>query len=138
MMPPRHHPQAALRRGEAMTWGALPTPDHRQAEKKRMRLIAWKPLVKNSLRGFATVELPIGLKISDVPVLISNGKTWASLPSKPQLDRDGQHKRDVNGKATYSPILEWKDRDLSDRFSQAVVALVRAEHPDALVEESEP
>jgi hypothetical protein len=132
MMPPRHPSQAALRRGEAATWGALPTPDHRQAEQKRMRLIAWKPLVKNSLRGFATVLLPIGLKISDVPVLISNGKTWASLPSKPQLDQDGQHKRDVNGKAAYSPILEWKDRDLSDRFSQAVVALVRADYPDDL------
>jgi hypothetical protein len=128
MMPPRHPSQAALRRAEAATWGALPTSGH-QAEQKRMRLIAWKPLVKNSLRGFATVLLPIGLKISDVPVLISNGKTWASLPAKPQIDKDGQHKRDVNGKPAYSPVLEWKDRDLSDRFSQAVVALVRAEHP---------
>ena len=131
MMPPRHPSQAALRRAEAATWGALPTPGH-PGEQKRMRLIAWKPLVKNSLRGFATVLLPIGLKISDVPVLISNGKTWASLPSKPQVDKDGRHKRDVNGKLAYTAILEWKDRDLSDRFSQAVVALVRAEHPDAL------
>ena len=116
MMPPRHPSQAALRRAEAATWGAIPPLDPApRPEPKRMRLIAWKPLVKNGLRGFATVLLPIA---------------WASLPSKPQLDQDGQHKRDVNGKAAYSPILEWKDRDLSDRFSQAVVALVRAEYPD--------
>jgi hypothetical protein len=128
MMPHRHPSQAALRRGEAATWGA---PGH-QGEQKRMWLVSWKPLVKNSLRGFATVLLPIGLKISDVPVLVSNGKTWASLPSKPQVDKDGRHKRDVNGKLAYTAILEWKDRDLSDRFSQAVVALVQAEYPDAL------
>jgi hypothetical protein len=97
-----------------------------------MRLISWKPLVKNSLRGFATIELPIGLKISDIPVLVSHGKAWASLPSKPQLDKDGQHKRDVNGKPAYAPILEWRDRDLSDRFSAAVVDLIRASHPDVL------
>jgi hypothetical protein len=97
-----------------------------------MRLISWKPLVKNSLRGFATVELPIGLRISDIPVLISHGKTWATLPSKPQIDKDGQHRRDPNGKPAYSPILEWRDRDLQDRFSGAVVDLIRAEHPDAL------
>ena len=131
MMPPRHPSQAALRRAEAATWGGLPTPGH-QAEQKRMRLIAWKPLVKNSLRGFATVELPIGLKISDVPVLISNGKACASLPSKPQIDKDGQHKRDFNGKPVYAAILEWRDRDLGDRFSAAVVALIHAEHPDDL------
>jgi hypothetical protein len=131
MMPPRHPSQAALRRAEAATWGGLPTPGH-QAEQKRMRLIAWKPLVKNGLRGFATVELPIGLKISDVPVLISNSKAWAASPSKPQIDKDGLHKKDVNGKPAYAAILEWRDRDLASRFSDAVVALVRAEYPDAL------
>jgi hypothetical protein len=97
-----------------------------------MRLVSWKPLAKNSLRGFATIELPIGLKISDIPVLVSHGKAWASLPSKPQLDKDGQHKRDVNGKPAYAPILEWRDRDLSDRFSAAVIDLIRASHPEAL------
>jgi hypothetical protein len=94
-----------------------------------MRLLSWKPLVKGSLRGFATVELPIGLKICDCPVLVSNGKAWATLPSKPQIDRDGRQKTDVNGKPAYASILEWKSRDLSERFSEAVIALVHAAYP---------
>ena len=97
------------------------------------RLISFKPLVKGSLRGFANVELPNGLRITDCPVLISNGKAWATLPSKPVLDRDGKHV-EVSGKKQYAPILEWRDRDLSNRFSAAIVDLVRQHHPDALDE----
>jgi hypothetical protein len=117
-----------LRRGEAL-WGPRPQAEPRQP---KMRLVDFKPIVKGSLRGFATVELPIGLKIHDILVLTSHGKIWASLPSKPQIDKNGQHRKDINGKAAYTAILEWRDRDLSDRFSQAVVELVRAAHPDDL------
>jgi hypothetical protein len=120
--------EAELRRGETATWG--PRPDIGPARPK-IRLISWKPLVKNSLRGFATVELPIGLKIVDCPVLVSNGKAWASLPTKPMLDRDGKHVK-PDGKPQYSAILEWKSRDLADRFSEAVVELVRQTHPGDL------
>ena len=97
------------------------------------RLISFKPLVKGALRGFANVELPNGLRITDCPVLISNGKAWATLPSKPVLGRDGKHV-EVGGKKQYAPILEWCDRDLSNRFSAAIVDLVRQHHPDALDE----
>lgn len=98
-----------------------------------MRLLQWKPLVKNSLRGFASVELPSGLRILEIPILISSrGKAWAALPSKLQLERDGQPRRDANGKLIYAPVLEWRDRDLADRFSAAVIALVDEKHPDAI------
>jgi hypothetical protein len=30
------------------------------------------------------------------------------------------------------PVLEWKNRELTDRFSAAVVELVQREHPAAL------
>jgi hypothetical protein len=117
--------EAQLRRGEAATWG-----DPRPAT--RMRLLAWKPLTKNSLRGFASVELPNKLCIIDIPVLISRGNAWVTLPSKPQIDSEGRHKRDPNGQSACIKILEWRDRDLSTGFSDAVVALVSAAHPDAL------
>jgi hypothetical protein len=122
-----------LRRAERATWGYPPSGNPAQTpEPKRARLISWKVFRKNSLRGFAVVELPIGLRIHDIPILASHNKIWASLPAKPQIDRDGQHKRDANGKPVYVPVLEWKDRDLAVRFSQAVVALVRAEYPEDL------
>jgi hypothetical protein len=119
-----------LRHAEAAIWGPRPIA----AERPRMRLISWKTLVKGSLRGFATIELPSGLKIHDCPVLVSSGNAWATLPSKPQIDGDGRQKTDINGKAVYASILEWRSRELSDRFSQAVVSLVIEAHPGALDE----
>jgi hypothetical protein len=101
---------------------------------RAIALIAWRPLVKGALRGLATVELPIGLKLIDCPVLVSNGKAWASLPSKPVLDRDGRHKTDANGKGTYVAMLDWRSRELSERFSQAVVTAIRQLCPGALGE----
>ena len=50
-----------------------------------MQLREFRPLNKNSLRGFATIELPNGLTIRDVSLHTSNGKSWASLPAKPQM-----------------------------------------------------
>jgi hypothetical protein len=119
--------QAELRRAEDATWG--PRADSERP--KRMRLVSFKAISKGALRGFATVELPIGLTISDVPVLTSNGKSWAALPAKPVLDPDGPHAR-TDGKPVYAAILHWRDRALSDRFSAAVVDLVNAAHSDAL------
>jgi hypothetical protein len=93
----------------------------------------WRPLVKNSLRGFATVELPIvGLVIRDVAVLFGSNGLWASLPAKPQVDRDGRLKLRPNGKPAYSTILEWSDRQLADCFSAALIATIRDQHPGAL------
>jgi hypothetical protein len=98
---------------------------------KRMRLISFKPMVKGSLRGFANVEIPPGLKIADCPVLVSHGKAWATLPSKPVLDQEGRH-HVVNGKKQYAALFEWATRDLADRFSTRIVELVRERHPEVL------
>jgi hypothetical protein len=124
------HPSATeLRRGEAATWGAKPES---ALEQKQMRLISWRPFRKNALQGFVAIELlPIGLKISDIPVLISSGKAWATLPSKPVLGADGKQV-EVGGRRQYTPVCEWRSRDLSDGFSRAVIAAVRAQYPSAL------
>jgi hypothetical protein len=54
------------------------------------RLIEFQPLTKGALCGFAIIE------------------PWASLPSKPQLDKDGRQKIGTNGRAAYVPFLEWR------------------------------
>src|SRR5262249_5832774 len=97
-----------------------------------LRLIEFRSIVKGSLRGFATVELPIGLKIHDVVIVAGSRGCWANMPSRPQIDQDGRQPRNANGKPRYSPTLEWRDRDLANRFSAAVIAAIRAAHPDAL------
>jgi hypothetical protein len=106
--------------------------DMASGSRLRMRLIAFWPMIKGSLRGFATIELPIGLRIADCPVYAMQGKAWAALPAKPILDGEGRHVRSPGGKPQYAAILSWRDRDLADRWSATVVELIRAAHPDAL------
>ena len=97
-----------------------------------MRLVSWKRIGKRSLRGFATVELPIGPQLIDCAVFVGKNGAWASLPAKPHLDKDSRQRIGADGKPSYSPAVEWRRRDLADRFSAAVDALVQAAHPDAL------
>jgi hypothetical protein len=47
------------------------------------------------------------------------------------IDRDGRQIIN-NGKPQYAVVLKWRSRDIADRFSDAVVELVRQQHPDAL------
>ena len=89
------------------------------ADHPRMALKAFRPMAKGSLRGFATVRLPIRLLIADCRGCGSRG---ASLPAKPILDRDGRHVEE-NGKRKYAPIPS------ADRWSAAVVELVRQRIP---------
>jgi hypothetical protein len=96
--------------------------------KPRLRLVEWRPVARNSLRGFATVELPNGLAIANVSVHLSHGKMWASLPARPQVERDGTVRRGADGKVAYAPILKWRDRNLADGFSAAVVAAVEMQY----------
>ena len=93
-----------------------------------MKLIEWRPMPRNSLRGFATIELPSGLTIADISVHVSHGKARASLPAKPQINSDGTTRRGDDGKVIYSPILKWRDREIADRFSAAVVQAVEAQY----------
>jgi hypothetical protein len=97
-------------------------------------LLDWKPLRKNTLVGFACVNVRrINLRIDDVAIHQKGGSRWASLPSKPMVDRSGAVLRDQQtGKVKYSPILQWGDRKTSEAFSQAVVTALLAAHPTAL------
>jgi hypothetical protein len=97
---------------------------------ERMQLVTWTRLRKNSLFGFATVSLPIGLTLIDCPVLESNGRRWATLPSKAQIE-DGQQRRDANGKPAYSPLGEWQSKKLRDAFSDRIISLVLERDPGA-------
>lgn len=95
----------------------------------QLSLLSWKSVPRNSLRGFATVRLGRSLKIADVMVHCSAGKRWAAMPSKPMLGKDNNTVKDDRGKLKYVPIVEWLDKAASDRFSEAVIQAVEAEHP---------
>ena len=50
------------------------------------------------------------------------GKRWASLPSKPVLDRTGSVRKDDNGKPLYLPVVQFTNPATQAVFSQRVVA----------------
>jgi hypothetical protein len=94
-----------------------------------MVLREWRPMRRNTLLGFADITLPIGLQIDDVAVHSRGGRAWASLPARPVIEDGRLVIRD--GKPAYARILAWRSSDLADKFSAAVVNLIRAVHPDA-------
>ena len=90
----------------------------------------FRPMRKGSLLGFAKVELPSGMILSDVTILSGERGPWASPPSKPMIGRDGTAMTDANGKVKYSPIVEFTSKEVRQRFSDGVVEGLRAAHPE--------
>ena len=92
-----------------------------------MRASDWKAVERNTLRGFCSLHLPSGLVLRDCSVhRHPEGREWVGLPGKPQMDRDGQPRRDPStGKLLYSAIIEIPDRDTREKFQAAALAAVR-------------
>ncbi len=91
----------------------------------------WRPMRKGSLLGFAKVELPSGMILSDVTILQGERGAWASPPSKPMIGRDGMAMKDASGKVKYQPLVEFTSKEVRDRFSAGVIDGLRAAHPEA-------
>ena len=110
----------------------IDTPLTRQARAPGAHIVLrhWRPRRRTTLRGFADIELFDGLQIDHIAVHVRGGRAWASLPARQALEDGRRVIRD--GKLAYTRILAWGGRDLADRFSTAVVELVRRTHPDAL------
>jgi hypothetical protein len=88
--------------------------------------LAFKPLSKNTLRGFAKIRVrELHLVVNDVTLHEKGGNRWAGLPGRPQV-RDGAVVTDDNGKTAYAPVLEFESRAASDAFSDAVWRAVEA------------
>ncbi len=96
------------------------------------RILDWRPLRKNSLLGFASVELPSGMTISDVVILTGANGPWASPPAKPLIDRTGAVVKGPNGKVSYVPIIGFSTKERRNAFSDHVVGALREAFPDAL------
>ena len=97
-------------------------------------LLSWRPVLRNTLRGFVDIRLGRALIIHEISLHAKGESRWCGLPRKPQIDGAGNTRRGTDGKVLYSPVLEWTDKVSADKFSSAVIALVQAQHPDALAE----
>jgi hypothetical protein len=97
----------------------------------------FKPVLKNTLRGFATIRISeMRLEVRDVAIHQKGDSRWAQLPARPQLDRNGAPIRDsVTGKIAYSTLFEFFDQPTRDAFGRAVVAALLERFPHAFAEE---
>jgi hypothetical protein len=91
-----------------------------------IRASDFRPMERNSLRGFVTLALdPSGLVLRDCTLHRKDGKEWIGLPGKPQIDTEGKHRRDpVTGKPLYTAVVEVVGREARDRFQEAALAAV--------------
>jgi hypothetical protein len=102
--------------------------------KLSVRCTDWRPLRKNTLLGFARVQIAeLDLTIHDVALHRSHGRLWAQLPSRPWV-KDGQVVLGEDGKIQYSPLLEFGRREVRDAFSAAVIRAIEERFPDAFAE----
>jgi hypothetical protein len=97
MRPSARPSETELRRGGAATWGEHPRP--------RLRLISRWPIIKGSLRSYATVEMPVGLKINDVPVLIGT-RRLAQSPGEATTHSGWPPQGRGRWQAAYAAVLE--------------------------------
>jgi hypothetical protein len=112
------------------------TPSVPSAQPHQMRLLDWREFRRNSLRGFAAVELACGLIIKDLTVHAKGTRSWVGMPGKPQIENGGV--KVVDGKPQYVHMLKWSSRERGDRFSAAVCGLIEAKYPGALRDRGEP
>ncbi len=85
-----------------------------------VELLAWTSVTRDSgLCGYADVRLGKTLRINGVAVGFTKGSAWAATPSK------------SIGGGKYEKVVEWLNRESSDRFAAAVLSAVEASHPEA-------
>jgi hypothetical protein len=78
----------------------------------------WREVMRNSLKGFCHLTLsPSGLILRDCALHERDGRRWIGLPSRPQIDWEGRHRKDpVTGKLMWSPTVEIRGREERERF----------------------
>jgi hypothetical protein len=91
---------------------------------------SFRPRRTATLRGFCELVLTeTHLKIFDVALHEKNGKRWAALPSKPQVNREGYVLRGENNKIKYAPVMAFDSREAGDQFSRLAIAAVLERFP---------
>jgi hypothetical protein len=88
-----------------------------------MQAFGWKPLQRGTLQGFVGLNLPSGLTLRDCTVHQQGDKRWVGLPTKPQLDKDGNLRRESDGKLLYTVVVEVASSRRAAFQAQALAAV---------------
>lgn len=90
-----------------------------------MKCLSFKPLEKNTLKGFATLEMGNGLVLQDCTLHESPKGRWVSPPGRPMVDAHGQVVM-KDGKAQYAAVVSFTTKAKRDQWSAAAVAAIFA------------
>jgi hypothetical protein len=93
-----------------------------------IRCIKFRPYERNTLRGFADLELSrVGLVLRDCPVHEKNGKEWVGFPARSYQDKEGA--------TQWQALIEFVEgaREAREQFQrQAIEAIHNARNREAL------
>ena len=123
----RNGPRAlagAAEAGIGLTTACPETTSRRGTTSAIITASEWRPLERNTLKGFLTLALPSGLTLRECSLHEKDGLRWVGLPGRPQIDAMGRHRSDPAGKRFYLPIVEIPDRGQRERFQRAALAAV--------------
>lgn len=88
-----------------------------------MRCIAFKALLKNTLEGFASLEMGNGVILHDCTVHRKNGSRWVSPPGKAMIDREGWLMM-KDGRPRYTQVVEFRSDEVRQRWSNEAVRCI--------------
>jgi hypothetical protein len=80
---------------------------------RSIEICDWKPLIKNTLRGFFSATLPSGITIHNLTVHEKGEARWIGLPAREWTDQQGQKQ--------YAKLIEFRDRATADRFRDTML-----------------
>jgi hypothetical protein len=102
------------------------------SEKLSIVCLDFKPLCRNTLRGFAVVKVEqMRLVMREVAIHSKGDRAWAQLPSRPWV-KDGRVVTNDDGKIQYSALLEFDSGEVRTAFSDAVIRALLRFDPHAL------
>jgi hypothetical protein len=81
------------------------------------RILSFKLVEKNTLRGFFDLELPSGMILSGCMVHTKNDQWWVGLPSKPYTAADGTQ--------SWTKIVDFRDAKTRNKFQETITPLAR-------------
>jgi hypothetical protein len=86
-----------------------------------IRCIKFRAYEKNTLRGFADLELTrVGLVLHDCTWHKKDGKEWVGFPAKSYEDR--------NGNTAWQPLVEFADgaKEAREKFQKQAIEAIHA------------
>ena len=98
-----------------------------------MNVIKFTPVSSGSMVAYVDIEMPSGMIGRDFKLMRGPASEfWLAMPAIKETDRDGNPVLNDKGKPRYREFIGFRDRQTRDKFTAAVLAAVRREHPEAL------